>query len=79
MNRLENRRALSDRSGRQQAHRAADARTLIRQDITKRILGYHHVEEFRLLDHTHSGVVHIHIVCRYFRIARSHLLSDLAP
>ena len=41
---------LSRRSRRQQSHRATDAGTLVRQNITKRIFRNHYVKEFRLLE-----------------------------
>ena len=79
MDRFEYRRTLSRRSRRQQSHRATDAGTLVRQNITKRIFRNHYVKEFRLLNHLHGGVVHKHIVGCHLGVLRCHLLGNLSP
>ena len=79
MNRLEYRGAFAGGSRREQAHGTADAGAFIGQDIAEGVLRHHHVEELRFLNHTHGGVVHIHIVGGDFRIVRSHFLRNLPP
>ena len=62
-----------------QAHGACDARGLIGEDVSKRVLGHYHVEEGRLREHAHRGVVYEHIVGLHLGIQRFHLLGYLPP
>ena len=79
MNRFKNRRMLTRRSRRQQAHGTGDTRAFVGQDVTESILRHHHIKETRVLNHTHGGIVHKHIIGLHFRILRSHLLGYLTP
>ena len=76
---LEDRGVLTCRCGWEQTHRAGDATSFIGQDVAKSILGDHHVEETRLLDHTHRSVVNVHKVGGNVGILLHNLLCNLAP
>ncbi len=54
-------------------------RAFISENIAESVFGYHHIEERRLLYHSHRSVVHIHKVGRYIGILRSKLLPNAPP
>ena len=79
MDGFEERGVLAQRRRGLQAHRTRDTRGLVGEDVAKGVLRDDNVEEARLCEHAHRGIVDEHIIGGNLRILGFHLLGNLTP
>ena len=79
MHRFEERRVLAKACRGLQPHGAGDATRLVGENIAERVLRHNDIEERRLRQHAHRGIVDEHVIGRHRGVLRFHLFGNLPP